>query len=404
MREDEADAGAPPPGLAVTTPAGRAPIAWGEVAKWAAVGLLVLLAAIGVDVRLRGGSNPLSLIQPGQKGPSPELFAQDFPNDELPQDQGLDGQQYYAIARNPLHLDETASNLDYPRYRYQRPLLPFTAWALHPTGGGTPLVLALILVSFAGIAVLAFASGGLSMALRGPPWVAALVPLLPGAYWSLRVTVSDGLALGLAIAAVLLSARERRGWAIVVGCLAVLAKEPVILVLLGWSISRRTWRDGLLTVIPGAVIVGWMAWLTALLPPDAARTKDIGPPLEGVARAWSELWSHGDERQAMVCVAAGLLLAVAALVRRGVRHPLGWPIVIQLGFLAVMGENPLGIDFGGTRMALPIAVLSILALASPYGDAALPRTGWRPGRAPDQPPAAAVGEADAVTAPATAPV
>ena len=64
-----------------------------------------------------------------------------------------------AIARNPMHLDETAANLDHPRYRYQRPLLPFTAWALHPTGGGTPLVLALLLVSFIGIAILAFLLG-----------------------------------------------------------------------------------------------------------------------------------------------------------------------------------------------------------------------------------------------------
>ena len=41
--------------------------------------------------------------------------------------------------------------------------------------------------------VFAVAAGGLSMTLRGPPWVAAIIPLLPGAYWSLRVTVSDEL-------------------------------------------------------------------------------------------------------------------------------------------------------------------------------------------------------------------
>lgn len=397
--DDEAEAGAPLTELAEPR-VRRAPIAWGEVAKWAAMGLLVLLALTAVDVHQRGADNPLALIQPGQQGPAPELFAQDFPDDEIPDDRGLDGQQYYAIARNPMHLEETAANLDHPRYRYQRPLLPFTAWALHPTGGGTPLVLALLLVSFVGIAVLALASGGLSMALRGPPWVAGLVPLLPGAYWSLRVTVSDGMAVGLAIAAILLSARDRRVWAVAVGCLAVLAKEPAILILLGWTISRRTWKDGLLTVIPGAVIVTWMAWLNSQLPPDLPRSKDIGPPMDGFVKAWTEIWSKGDENLAMLCVTAGLILAVAALVLRGVRHPLGWPIVVQLGFLVVMGMNPLGTDFGGTRMALPIAVLSILALATPYGDAALPRTGWWPGRAPDQPPA---DPAEGVTAPATAP-
>jgi hypothetical protein len=394
--DDEAEAGALGP-----EPAGRrvrrAPIAWGEVARWAAMGLLVLVALTAVDVHQRGADNPLALIQPGQKGPSPELFARDFPGDELPNDVGLDGQQYYAIARNPLHLDETASNLDYPRYRYQRPLLPFTAWLVHPTGGGTPLVLALVAVSFLGLAILAVASGGLSTALRGPPWVAGLVPLLPGAYWSLRVTVSDGLALGLALTAILLSARDRRVWAIAVGCLAVLAKEPVILILVGWTISRRTRKDVLLTAVPAAVIVAWMAWLRTQLPADPGRTQDIVPPLTGLVEAWTDVWAPGQERLAMACVVTGLALAILALVRSGVRHPLGWPIVVQLAFLLVMGHNPLGTNFGGTRMALPITVLSIIALATPHGDAALPRVGWRPGPAPED------GPAGTVTAPATAP-
>ncbi len=384
--DHEAAIGAPEPDAPPADASGRAPIAWAEVARWAAVGLLVLVAFIAVDVHLRGADDPLSLIQPGKKGPSTELFEQDFPDADQPNDKGLDGQQYYAIARDPLHLDETAQHLDHPRYRFQRPLLPVTAWALHPTGGGTPLVLSLVFVSFVGIAVLAMASGGLSMALRGPPWVAAIVPLLPGAYWSLRVTVSDGLAVGLALAAILLSARDRRAWAIAVGVLAVLAKEPAILILLGWSISRRNRRDALLTVIPGAVVVGWMAWLNSQLPPDLPRSKDIGPPFEGFAKAWTEIWSHGDDRLAMICIVTGLGLAVAALALRGLRHPLGWPIVVQLGFLVVMGMNPLGTDFGGTRMALPIAVLSILALATPAGADALPRPRDRSpdGRAPDR--------------------
>lgn len=401
-RDDAAATGALPLDDLDHDRSGPARIEWKEVGRFAGLGLLLLLLLIAVDVHQRGADNPLSLIQPGQKGPSPELFARDFPDDELPDDRGLDGQQYYAIARNPFHLEETAPNLDHPRYRYQRPLLPFAAWALHPSGGGTPLVFALLFVSFAGIALLAMASGGLSMALRGPPWVAALVPLLPGAYWSLRVTVSDAMAVGLALTAILLSARDRRVWAIAVGCLAVLAKEPAILILLGWTISRRTWRDGLLTAIPGAVIVAWMAWLSWRLPPDLPRSQDIGPPLDGFVKAWTEIWSKGDEKLAMLCVTTGLILAIAALVMRGLRHPLGWAIVVQLGFLVVMGMNPLGTDFGGTRMALPIAVLSILALATPDGDAALPRTGWRPGPPPEQPESAE--PVAAVTAPATAPV
>lgn len=403
--DDAAETGAPPLDDADGPATGRARIDWKDVGRFAALGLLLLLVLITIDVRQRGGNNPLSLIQPGQKGPSPELFARDFPDDELPDDRGLDGQQYYAIARNPFHLDETAQNLDHPRYRYQRPLLPFTAWALHPTGGGTPLVLALLFVSFLGIAILSVASGALSMVLRGPPWIAAIVPLLPGAYWSLRVTVSDGMAVGLALAAIALSARDRRVWAIAVGCLAVLAKEPAILMLLGWSLYRRSWRDALITAVPGAVIVGWMAWLNSQLPPDLPRSKDIGPPFEGVVKAWTEVWSQGGNYLAMACVISGVVLAVAALALRGLRHPLGWGVLVQLGFLVVMGMNPLGTDFGGTRMAMPVAVLAIIALATPAGADALSRPTWREAWSRSGGTAAGADDpADgAVTAPATAP-
>src|SRR5699024_4294860 len=138
----------------------------------------------------------------------------------------------YAIARDPLHVDETADHLDGPRYRLQRPLLPWLAWALHPTGGGLPLVYALVTVGLLGVALGAVATGALSQLLRGPAWLGVLFPLLPRTYWSLRVTVSDALALALALAALACSARDRSVAAVALGVLAVLAKEPVVLVLL----------------------------------------------------------------------------------------------------------------------------------------------------------------------------
>jgi hypothetical protein len=350
------------------------PVAWGDVVRWALVGTLLLAVLVLVDVHRHGGNNPVSLIQPGTRGSATELFEQDFPELEQPRADGLDGQIYYAIARNPFHLDETAQYMDHPRYRYQRPLLPVTAWLIHPTGGGMPLVGAIVLVSLISVIVFAVAGGGLSMTLRGPPWVAALIPLLPGAYWSLRVTVSDAMALGLALLAILLAARSRHGWAIFVGCLAVWAKEPVILVLLGWSISRRTKKDAMLTVGPALAILAWMGWLHLQFPPDAPRSQDIGPPVVGVVKAWTKMWSQGDELVGMACTLGGFAIGIVALAKRGLRHPLGWAIAIQLGFLSFMGFNPLGTNFGGTRMAMPIMALSLIALVTPRGAAALDGT------------------------------
>lgn len=342
-----------------------APIPWGEIARFSLLGVLALLLLVAMDVSRFGGSNPVSLLQPGADGPSTQVVTDDFPEIEQPAGSGLDGQQYYAIARDPLHLDETADHLDNPRYRLQRPLLPWAAWLLQPTGGGIGLVWALFVVGLASVAVGAVASGALSTMWRGPAWVAAIFPLLPGAWWSLRVTVSDAMALALALAAIALAARNRHLPAVAVAVLAVLAKEPAILVLAGWALHRRTRRDALLLVVPAVAIVAWMGWLALALPPDADRAQDLGLPLVGLYEAVTDIWSDGRQLVGMACTLLGLALGGAALWRRGLRHPLGWAVAIQLGFLAVMGVNPISVNFGATRMAMPVMMLAVIALATP---------------------------------------
>ena len=342
------------------------PLPWRHLVRWTLVGCLGLLLLVMVDVSRNGGNNPVSLIQPGTRGPSTEVVAQDFPDVEQPPADGLDGQQYYAIARNPLHLDEVSPALDKPRYRLQRPLLPWAAWLLHPSGGGTGLIWSLFLVGLASIVVGALATGALSTMWRGPAWLAALFPLLPGAYWSLRVTVSDAMALALALAAIAFAARHRSALAVVAGVLAVLAKEPVVLLFVGWLAARRTKRDAFLVAVPAAVVVAWMAWLGHVLAPDAERNQDLGLPFVGLWQAFADVWSHGQELVGMACTLGGLAIATVALVRRRLGHPLSWALAIQLAFMLVMGVNPTSVNFGATRMAMPAMILGALALATPH--------------------------------------
>jgi hypothetical protein len=373
------------------TPAGRAGIPWSTVGRWAVAGTLIMLMVVLVDVRRNGGGNPVSLVQPGAQGPAHRLFDEDFPDLEVPDGVGLDGQLYYAVARDPFHLDTTADHLDRPRYREQRPLLSWMAWVLHPTGGGTGLVLALVAAGIVGLLLLGLGGGALSTALGGPAWIAALAPLLPGAYWSLRVSVSDALALALALLAVALSARNRHLPAVAVGVLAVLAKEPAILVLVGWAAWRRDRTSALLVAVPAAVVVGWMGWLRVQLPADPDGTADLGLPFVGLVDAWSHIWSEGRELVGMACTLVGLAAGTTALALRRLRHPLGWAIALQLGFLLCMGENPTGINFGSTRMTLPVMVLAVVALATPNA-----ATQLRPASdAADAAPATAPGAAPA---------
>src|SRR5690606_32547344 len=121
-------------------------------------------ALVLVNVRVNGG-NTLGLVQPGADGPAVEVFAEDFPAVELPEGLGHDGQQFYAIARNPLDVEAVSEHLDRSRHRYQRPLFPLLAWALHPSGGGYGLIAAFAVVGIASVFLVGVAAGALSTTL-----------------------------------------------------------------------------------------------------------------------------------------------------------------------------------------------------------------------------------------------
>jgi hypothetical protein len=117
--------------------------------------------------------------------------------------------------------------------------------------------------------------------------------------------------------------------------------------------------------VPAVAIVAWMGWLALALPPDPDRAQDLGLPLVGLSEAVTDIWSDGRQLVGMACTLAGLALGGSALWRRGLRHPLGWAIAIQLGFLAIMGVNPISVNFGATRMAMPVMMVAVIALATP---------------------------------------
>ncbi len=335
------------------------------VRRWALIGTAVLVLLVLMDVQRLGG-NPLGLVQPGAEGPAVAVFHEDFPDVELPDGMGLDGQMAYAIARDPIPVDAAADHLDRPRYRLQRPLLPFLAATLHPTGGGMGLVWALFAVGLAGVAAAAVGAGSLSVRWGGPAWVGAVVAVLPGCFMSLRVTTSDALGMGLALLAVALAARGRHGVAVALGVAAVLAKEPAWLVLAGWALAHRTRRDAALAVVPAVVAGAWMLTLRLTISGTESLNGDIGLPFVGLVRAATDLWADGQESWGLVGITSSLVVGTLAIVRRGLRHPLGWAIALNLTYVVVAGSNPLGTSFGGTRTGLALTALGVIALATPH--------------------------------------
>lgn len=83
------------------------PVPWRKLVTIAFAATAVVVLAVLVDVH-RYGSNPLNLIQPGAEGPSRRVVQQDFPTAHLPSGVGFDGQMFYAIGRQPMHLDRIA--------------------------------------------------------------------------------------------------------------------------------------------------------------------------------------------------------------------------------------------------------------------------------------------------------
>lgn len=334
-----------------------------QVVRAAVVGALLAVGLVLFDVQARGGANPVSLVQPGSEGPSAAAVQADFPDLDLPNGIGHDGQQFYAIARDPFPLDRSAEHLDRPQYRMQRPLYPWLAWALHPQGGGIGLVWALFAVGVAGIVVGGIALGTLVHRRGGSPLAAVLVGLLPGAIASLRISTADTLALGLGLAAVA-ALGNRRWWPVVpLAVAAVLAKEPTLVLLASVALVRRD-RPSLTMAGAAAAAVGlWALVVRSTVPADTRQVIEFVAPLTGWWDA-AGTWLDGKDLVAAITCAATIGLAVAAVVRA----PRGeWtiPILVQLAFLSALSPSAIGLDYNATRTTMPLLAIALVALLSP---------------------------------------
>lgn len=339
------------------------PLPWRAIVGWALLGTVVMVAIVMCQVGT-GTGGALSLVEPGARGPSAAAVRADFPHIGLDPGLGLDGQQFYAVARDPFHLQSTSGNLDRPRYRLQRPLFPLLAWVLHPEGGGTGLIVAFVIVGALGLLLGGIATGVLAVTFGGSPVLAGVFALLPGAYLSLRYTLADALALALAVAAIAASARGHSRRAILIGVLAVLAKETCLVLFVGWAIARRTRGRVLLVVVPLLVAGAWGLVLWFAVPAGHAPGHELGLPFVGLVEAGTRIWGHGYEPWGMLCTFAALVLGGVALGRQGLRHPLSWTVVASLGFVALMGADVVGMDFGSPRSMMPLHLIAILMLAT----------------------------------------
>lgn len=248
-----------------------------------------------------------------------------------------------------MHLDEAAESLDRPRYRLQRPLFPVLAWALHPSGGGSGLVVALGIAGAVGVLLSGIGAGALASTLGGGTWPTVLVPILPGAYAALRLTVADTLALGLVLLDLYGAERRHTKLAVVRP-----RRPPPHQGIRRGSHQRHRHRSEL---VGGAAA------------PDRDRrspcqVREFTWPFNGML-SYTEQWLDGRNNLAAAMAIGSFLLAFVALWRRGPRHPLFGPLAATTAFSSLLTASVIALDFNGTRTLGPLLVLAILTLGTP---------------------------------------
>lgn len=343
------------------------PLPVGAVLGCGLLGAVLTSALVLLNLRVK--EQPLtSVLTPGRESPAAPVIRRDFPKAPLlhsgGNDKGNDGQYFYVVARSPFEPEETAEHIDRPRYRLQRILYPLLAWAAHPGGGGTGLVVALLAVNAFGVFLGCAAVAGFAASRgRTPRWGLAYC-LVPGTFVAMRISTADGLAAGLALLALLLLEREKRLEATIAATAAALTKETALLVVLGgggalWLLRREV--PVAFLALPVAGVVAWWSALRVLVPRvTTAEVTEFRRPLEGIVGAVDVWRFERDVGSAAVFVLAVALAAVAlARARRGY---FALPIALQLALLLVLSDQTLVSQESAPRTLLPLTSLAITSL------------------------------------------
>jgi hypothetical protein len=336
------------------------PLPWRRILAWSVLGCALTAWLVLGSVRQHGGIE--ALVTPGSTGSAATTIHHDFPDLSIPQGEGGDGQLYYAIARQPMHLLQAAHDLRWPRYWLQRPLFPVLAWVLHPSGGGYGLVLAMLAVGMAGLLLSGVAGGALAATLEGPAWLALVPPLVPGSWLILRASTPDALALGLVMAALTLSLRGKDRLAVAVAVAAVLTRETALVPLVGLALWRRDRHGVVLAAVPAAVALAWAGALR-LMVPGASYPPDLAFPGRGLASA-AALWFSGRDIFGLLAVGSAMIIGVTALVRRGVKHPLGIAVLLELVLTSMLAPMPMTMT-SVARVVEPLLCIGLIAVVTP---------------------------------------
>jgi hypothetical protein len=293
--------------------------------------------------------------------------------------QGHDGKFFFVQAHDPWVIDpgSNAQVLDRPLYRSQRMLYPVLAGGAGLFGSET-IVWAMLVVNVIAMGAGTWAVALVAREMGGSPWWGLAFALNIGFFSEVNIGGAGVVAAAAAFGAVLMFMRDRLAAGVELLCVAVLAREAMLIAAAGaalWLWLDRRHKTAVVTaVVPGLAVVAWAVYLRLRIGEGAgtSEVQEIGWPFVGFVDAFSS-WRN-DPLDLAVGVAMMLLFVL--FTRRVLisRHLVGWAF---LGFVAlgvVFTEQVWRSYFDITRAVAPIItsfVLLVFLSRRARGDSAL---------------------------------
>lgn len=331
---------------------------------WFVVGALMGAFVQWSQVRELGDGDVAALLSVGANSDTRRYFEDELGSIPLVPGGGHDGQSSYIVARDPWARGDAWRDLDHPGYRYRRIFYPAVSGGLGLLGPRATLY-GLTLWAVVGLGMATAALADLVRRYGTGPWPVLGVIANPGLWLSVKLLTPDALALGLALTAVALWTRGRRGPALAFLATAALTKDAYLLFALGlagWAWSEQSLRERLVLIL-GAVIplTVWGVWVSARLGEGFAPRGNLSLPLAGLidsARGWP---SSGDMFLSVFTILSLLAAGSAALFSRDrLLAWLSWPWVV-LGLISSAWVWNLGNN--SARAFAPALVVGALALS-----------------------------------------
>lgn len=320
-------------------------------------------------LRSEAAGGAAGLLELGQKTPAHLVVLEHLPDAPVTDDEGHDGQMFYAIATD-LAANEITAEVVSP-YRYRRILYPATA-SLGGLLGGTALLWSMILVGALAGGLASGATAAIADHLGMRPLTPLAATLNPGVLLSAMFLTADALAVGFGLLGVLLFLKSRDGWAICSLAAAGLTKETHILFAIGIAgfllagrQMRRSFRYLVLTAIPLAL---WILFMALQIGNPLEAASNLGLPFVGLYKA-SAIWAEAPVIE-MIWVSfalAGLLLSVIT-VWRGHRF-MAWLAAPWVALAVVSSHLIWDLGNNAIRTLAPLFILGVMGVQ-----------GWRTSR------------------------